>query len=101
MTGADYIKHYWGAALSMLGVAAWFSPWYAADVHAALGFYILAFLWFLLGAWLPLAICIAMAIRRRKRNDAAWKHPAIAAGITALCCATVWAGLLNGYMVTV
>ena len=101
MTLASYIKHYSGAALSLLSVAAWFSPWYAADAHAALGFYILAFLWFLLGAWLSAAICIAMAIRLRKRNGKAWKHPAIAAGFTAVCYAAVWAGLLNGYMVTV
>jgi hypothetical protein len=101
MTGVERIKTYWGAALSLTAVAGYFSPWYAADAHAALGFYVLAFLWFLLPGWVELAINLVAVGRKLKRKEPEWKHPASAACITALCYAAVWTGIFNGYMVTV
>ncbi|WP_372797424.1 hypothetical protein [Pontiella sp.] len=95
------LKAHWGSILSLLAVAAYFSPWYSGDPRNALGLYILAFFWFLLFGWITMIANVVIMIKQRKANDRFWKPYGLSALIIALSYLAVWIGALNGYMVTV
>jgi FtsH-binding integral membrane protein len=94
-----YAGYYLAPVLSIIALLAYFSPWYG-DAHECLGFYILAFLWFLV-AWAAILvhlIFMALCIRKHDKN---WRHHLIAVFIVSSSYIGLFIGLVNNYIVTV
>lgn len=78
----------------------YFLPW-IIEPRAGLGFYIIAFLWFLL-AWIPMFLHIAVGVRSRIRNHLVLSNRHFFSALTIFVSyVIVMAGILNGYTVSV
>lgn len=93
-------KRYLGALLSIVALAAYFSPWYG-DAHGCLGFYIISFLWFLFIAWPTLLVHLVLMVLNIRKHNKDWKHHLTAAIMIIFCYLGLFIGVANNYVMTV
>jgi hypothetical protein len=91
---------YKSSIISVLALIAYFSPWWYGAIHTCLGFYILAFLWFLI-AWIIFLIQMLKFIKLKKNNDASWKYSLSNSIIILISYVVLFLGWMNNLIVTV
>lgn len=94
------ISAYWGAALSLLAVVAYFAPW-IIEPRDGLGLHLLAMGWFVCIASITFLVNFIIMIKMIRRGHQGWKHFAIADGVILICFSIVFLSAQSGYMVTV
>ena len=92
-------KYYIIGILSNVALLFYSLPWTYGASRTVLGFYLIAFAWFVL-AWLPLLIHLFLGIAYKINKNPVWKHHLIAAGLIAMSYAGFLLGMCNGYVVT-
>jgi len=95
------MKYYIAAIISFIALLFYSLPWSYGATHGALGFYIIAFLWFMVLGWIVLIVQLYFFVLLRKRNNPKWKHHLIGSSLIGLSYIGFLWGLSNGYIVTV
>lgn len=93
------IRIYVTAILSTIALLFYFSPW-IIDPHSALGFYLVAFLWFLF-AWIILIIHIILFVKLRIAKNRKAKHHLLAFVLILVSYCILFIGVFNNYVLTV
>jgi len=78
----------------------YYTPWIFGATRANLGPYLLAFFWFM-GAWIVAIIYGVKAFKLRRTNSSLCNKYLIGVAAVLISYIIVWAGMFNGYMVTV
>jgi hypothetical protein len=95
----NVIRIYFVAVLSIIALLFYFLPW-IVDAHTALGFYILAFLWFMF-VWIPLLIHIILFVKLKIAKNIKSKHHLIASILILIIYGILFIGVSNNYVLTV
>lgn len=94
------VLYYIAGVFSVFALGFYSLPWTYGATHTALGFYIIAFFWFMF-AWLPLIFHLVLGITEKVRKNKNWKHHIITSGLIVISYILLFIAMSNGYMVTV
>lgn len=94
------MKYYIAAIFSNIALLLYSLPWTYGANHTTLGFYLIAFFWFIF-AWIILLVQIIFCIKLKIAKDINWKHHLLASCLIVISYVGLLIGILNDYMVTV